>query len=110
MKKAKQVASHQVLVTFESIALDWHSTKSKDIWSDRHSNYVLLKIQKYILPSEGVMALQEITTQHCIAVLREIEKRGSPEQGKRTLGVKRGFCSSQTFIKKCPSATKPYFF
>ena len=82
----RQVA-HQALTTFESIALDWHSIKATGTWSKRHSGDVLLKLQKDILPALGSVPIGDITTQDCLAVLRSIEKRGSPEQGKRTLGV-----------------------
>lgn len=101
-EKAKQVASHQVLVTFESIALDWHSIKAKGIWSDRHTSDVLQKLEKDILPAIGGMPIAEITTQQCLAVLRKIEKRGSPEQGKRCLGVISQVFDYATALGFCP--------
>ncbi len=82
----RQVA-HQALTTFESVALDWHSIKATGTWSQRHTGDVLLKLQKDILPALGSVPIKDITTQDCLAVLRSIEKRGSPEQAKRTLGV-----------------------
>jgi hypothetical protein len=78
---------HQALNTFESIALDWHSIKATGTWSQRHTGDVLLKLQNDILPALGAFPIGDITTQDCLAVLRSIEKRGSPEQAKRTLGV-----------------------
>lgn len=101
-EKAKQVASHQVLVTFESIALDWHSNKAKGTWSDRHTSDVLQKLEKDILPAIGGMPIAEITTQQCLAVLRKIEKRGSPEQGKRCLGVISQVFDYATALGFCP--------
>jgi len=101
-EKAKQVASHQVLVTFESIALDWHSNKAKGTWSDRHTSDVLQKLEKDILPAIGAMPIAEITTQQCLAVLRKIEKRGSPEQGKRCLGVISQVFDYATALGFCP--------
>ena len=101
-EKAKQVASHQVLVTFESIALDWHSNKAKGTWSVRHTSDVLQKLEKDILPAIGGMPIAEITTQQCLAVLRKIEKRGSPEQGKRCLGVISQIFDYATALGFCP--------
>ena len=101
-EKAKQVASHQVLVTFESIALDWHSNKAKGTWSVRHTSDVLQKLEKDILPAIGGMPIAEITTQQCLAVLRKIEKRGSPEQGKRCLGVISQVFDYATALGFCP--------
>ena len=101
-EKAKQVASHQVLVTFEGIALDWHSIKAKGTWSVRHTSDVLQKLEKDILPAIGGMPIAEITTQQCLAVLRKIEKRGSPEQGKRCLGVISQVFDYATALGFCP--------
>jgi len=85
--RQQQRIAHQPLTTFESVALDWHSIKAAGTWSIRHTGDVLLKLQKDILPALGVVPIKDITTQDCLAVLRSIEKRGSPEQAKRTLGV-----------------------
>lgn len=101
-EKAKQVASHQVLVTFESIAFDWHGNKAKGIWSVRHTSDVLQKLEKDILPAIGAMPIAEITTQQCLAVLRRIGKRGSPEQGKRCLGVISQIFDYATALGFCP--------
>jgi integrase len=86
-EKVERFAAHQALTTFEVAARDWHSNKAAGTWSTRHTGDVLLKLEKDILPSLGALPIKEITTQDCLAVLRKIEKRGSPEQGKRTLGV-----------------------
>jgi integrase len=86
-EKIERFAAHQALTTFETVALDWHKIKAEGTWSNRHTGDVLLKLQKDILPAIGVLPIKEITTQDCLAVLRTIEKRGSLEQGKRTLGV-----------------------
>jgi len=85
--RLQQRVAHQPLTTFESVALDWHSIKATGTWSTRHTGDVLLKLQKDILPALGTVPIKEVTTQDCLAVLRSIEKRGSPEQAKRTLGV-----------------------
>ena len=86
-EKMERFEAHQALTTFETVALDWHKNKAQGTWSNRHTIDVMLKLQKDILPAIGKLAIKEITTQDCLGVLRSIEKRGSLEQGKRTLGV-----------------------
>jgi hypothetical protein len=74
-------------LTFEAVALDWHATKTAGTWTERHSDDVLKKLNKDILLSIGGMAIDAITAQDCLAVLRSIEQRGSNETAKRSLGV-----------------------
>ncbi len=74
-------------LTFEAVALDWHATKTAGTWTERHSDDVLKKLNKDILPAIGGMAIDAITAQDCLAVLRSIEQRGSNETAKRSLGV-----------------------
>jgi hypothetical protein len=74
-------------LTFEAVALDWHATKTAGTWTKRHSDDVLKKLSKDILPAIGAMAIEAISAQDCLAVLRAIEQRGSNETAKRSLGV-----------------------
>lgn len=74
-------------LTFEAVALDWHATKTAGTWTERHSDDVLKKLNKDILPAIGGMAIDAINAQDCLAVLRSIEQRGSNETAKRSLGV-----------------------
>jgi integrase len=101
-EKVERFAALQALTTFEVAARDWHGTKAAGTWSARHAGDVLLKLEKDILPSLGTLPIQEITTQDCLAVLRKIEKRGSPEQAKRTLGVISQIFDYATALGFCP--------
>ncbi len=74
-------------LTFEAVALDWHATKTAGTWTERHSDDVIKKLNKDIFPAIGGMAIDAITAQDCLAVLRSIEQRGSNETAKRSLGV-----------------------
>ena len=86
-EKIQRYSLKQIAMTFEGVARDWHSNKAAGTWSARHTSDVLQKLEKDILPAIGGLPIAEITTQDCLAVLRKIENRGSPEQGKRSLGV-----------------------
>ena len=101
-QKVQRVSAQQLLMTFESVARDWHSNKAQGTWSARHTSDVMQKLEKDILPAIGAMPIAEITTQHCLAVLRKIEKRGSPEQGKRCLGVISQVFDYATALGFCP--------
>jgi len=100
--RLERAAVQQALATFGSIALDWHRTKAAGTWSTRHTGDVMLKLQKDILPALGGLPINDITTQDCLAVLRSIEKRGSPEQGKRTLAVISQVFDYATALGFCP--------
>jgi hypothetical protein len=66
---------------------DWHRTKSAGPWSARHGDDVIKKLNKDLLSPIGSMAMAEISAVDCLGVLRSIEKRGSHETAKRSLGV-----------------------
>lgn len=85
-QKSERWGLHQKL-SFEAVALDWHRTKSAGTWSARHGDDVIKKLNKDILPAIGSMAIAEISAVDCLGVLRSIEKRGSHETAKRSLGI-----------------------
>jgi integrase len=101
-EKVERFAAHKALITFESVALDWQRIKATGTWSVRHASDVLLKLQKDILPAIGALPIKELTTQDCLGVLRAIEKRGSPEQAKRTLGVISQVFDYASALGLCP--------
>jgi len=101
-KKQERVTHLQQLTSFSDVALDWHGVKTRGTWSTRHSSDVLQKLQKDILPALGDVPVNNISTQDCLAVLRAIEKRGSLEQGKRTLAVISQVFDYATALGHCP--------
>ena len=78
--------------TFQAVAEDWHKNKSLGQWSERHSSDVRQKLVVDIFPRIGSRLMGQVTTPACLEVLRAIEKRGSLEQAKRTLGVVSQVC------------------
>ncbi|MCT0219499.1 integrase arm-type DNA-binding domain-containing protein [Synechococcus sp. CS-1329] len=89
--KIERYRPAQVL-TFESVAREWHEIKTQGKWGERHSNDVLQKLVRDILPMIGPIEIRNITTPDCLGILRRIEKRQSLEQAKRTLGVVSQVC------------------
>lgn len=101
-EKVERFAAQKALSTFESIAMEWQSIKATGTWSARHASDVLHKLQKDVLPSIGSIPIKDLTTQDCLGVLRAIEKRGSPEQAKRTLGVISQVFDYASALGLCP--------
>ena len=84
-KRNQQVEEKQL--TFETVARDWHGVRSADKWGARHSQDVLQKLEKDVFPRIGDIPIQQVSTQDCLNILRSIERRGSAEQARKTLGV-----------------------
>ena len=101
--KEERFAALQGAVTFEAVAMDWHATKASDTWGPRHIADVLAKLKNDILPALGSQPIKDITTPDCLSILRAIEKRGSPAQAKRTLGVVSQVFDYATSLAICPA-------
>ena len=101
-EKVERFVAHHAHTTFETVALDWHSNKAAGTWSARHTSDVIQKLKKDILPSLGALPINQISKEDCLAVLRKIEKRGSPEQGKRCLGVISQVFDYASALGLCP--------
>ena len=70
--------------TFEVVAREWHALK-KPGWSDRHAVNIIGRLENDIFPSIGKLAITDITAPRILEAVREIEKRGAHETGKRCL-------------------------
>jgi len=45
------------------------------------------KLEKDVFPCIGEIPIQDVSTKDCLSILRSIERRGSAEQARKTLGV-----------------------
>ncbi|MDB5706166.1 MAG: integrase [Sphingomonas bacterium] len=79
--KANIEASRQ---TFERVAREWHENV-KSQWAKRHANDVMRSLERDVFPAIGDLPIAELTPPLILAVLREIEARGSIETAKRIL-------------------------
>lgn len=68
--------------TFERTARLWHDN-AKDQWAKRHANDIMRSLERDVFPSIGAMPIAQLTPPLVLAVLREIEARGSIETAKR---------------------------
>ena len=71
--------------TFEALAREWHTGKSR-VWSSVHAKNVLDRLDRNVFPYVGGRALPDITVPELLKLLRRIEERGAHETAHRVLG------------------------
>lgn len=81
-RKAARTAQAADLDTFESIAREWHSLKSR-AWTPGYARQVLVRMQADIFGPIGARPIKEITTPELLAVFRKIEARGIHDTAHR---------------------------
>lgn len=68
--------------SFELIAREWH-VKQAEVWSESHAENVLRRLTLYVFPRIGQRPLRDLKAPELLAVLREIEGRGTLETAFR---------------------------
>jgi integrase len=81
-KKLKQYLDAEF--TFEKIGREWHEHQALG-WTERHSAYVLRRLEADIFPAIGSRPINEITPPELLTAIREIEKRGAIDIAHRAL-------------------------
>ena len=103
-RQGKRAQHHEELQqSFETVARDWHGVRSAGTWGERHSLDVLQKLEKDVFPRIGDIPIQQVSTQDCLNILRSIERRGSAEQARKTLGVIGQVMDYATALSLAPS-------
>lgn len=80
IKKLKKLQQQNNL--FKDLAEEWWN-QQKGAWTDNHAKRVWNTIKKDVLPIIGNLAISEITTQECLAVIRKVEQRGALDVASR---------------------------
>lgn len=75
--------------TFEHVALQWHSGKSR-VWSEIHSKNVIDRLTRDVFPFIGKRPINEISAAETLHLLRRIESREAFETAHRVLGNIKG--------------------
>ncbi len=83
-KEEKQKQLVNLENSFESIARCWHNNQ-KLSWTERHSSYVLRRMEADLFPKLGARAIETITAPELLAVLRLIETRDAIDIAHRAL-------------------------
>jgi len=84
IEKVTQVAKSSD--SFEAIAREWHTGKSR-VWSAIHSKNVIARLERHIFPWIGARAITDITVPELLKLLRRIEERGANETAHRIQGI-----------------------
>ena len=91
-KKAKKEEDQEINSnTFEGIAREWHA-KQSNIWSERHLEQLMKRLERNIFPWLGNRPITQITAKDVLSVLRRIENNGKLHTAHRALS-----CCSQIF-------------
>ncbi len=68
--------------TFEKVAREWHEN-AKAQWAKIHAADIIRSLERDVFPTIGALPIAQLTPPLVLAVLREIEARGSIETAKR---------------------------
>jgi len=66
--------------TFESVTRDWYSKKN---WAEKHAKNVLSRMEKDVFKEIGSLPIASIKVPDIVAILKNIEKRGSLDVAHR---------------------------
>ena len=83
-ERKKQKNEALGLNSFEVVGREWHKQQEL-IWTERHSNSILRRIEKDIFPKLGDKDVAKISSSDVLDCLRKVEKRGSLDMAKRLL-------------------------
>jgi integrase len=84
--------------TFKVVALEWYrgnttnTVKKTTIWSTRHADDVLNKLEKDVFPVLGDTTIDTIKPSHVLACIKKIEARGAVETAHRTRQIIEQVC------------------
>jgi integrase len=84
-KKDKKLKHNQdTQHSLEAIAREWHKNQQLS-WTDRHSDYVMRRLETNLFPELGSKPINQITPSALLSVLRVIENRGAIDIAHRVL-------------------------
>lgn len=81
-KQKRLTVAQQSTETFETIAREWHAT-NVGRWSPVHGGDILHSLDRDVFPGIGPYPVRDVTVSDVLAVLRDIEARGSNETARR---------------------------
>ena len=62
------------------------------VWSVRHADDVIGKLEHDVFPSIGSLAMSQVKTSDCLTIIRKIEARGTLETAHRTRQILVSIC------------------
>ncbi len=85
-KEEKRAALLNSENSFESVAREWHKTKSHG-WEPRYSSFIIKRLEGDIFPKLGSRPIKDISPPELLSAVRVIEKRGALEMAHRAMKV-----------------------
>ncbi len=86
-KKAVKIEQlSEVKDSFQSIALEWHGTRTAD-FTEKHRGTVMYRMEKYIFPVIGNEHIGRMEAPDILAVVKPIEQKGQNETARRMLQI-----------------------
>lgn len=83
-QQEKQNLQKDLLNNFESVAMEWFKTKSKE-WQPLHAHTVLSRLEKNVFPYIGNRPIRDLTALNILDVLLIAQKRGVVNTAHRCL-------------------------
>ncbi|AHW95850.1 tyrosine-type recombinase/integrase [Enterobacter asburiae] len=80
-KRAVKEEQAKEVITFESVARDWHATNKK--WSEEHSRRVLKSLEDNLFLAIGKRSIEELKTRDLLAPIKVVEATGRFEVASR---------------------------
>lgn len=80
-KRAVKEEQAKEVITFESVARDWHATNKK--WSEEHSRRVLKSLEDNLFHAIGKRSIEELRTRDLLAPIKVVEATGRFEVASR---------------------------
>ncbi|MFA5631460.1 MAG: integrase arm-type DNA-binding domain-containing protein [Porticoccaceae bacterium] len=91
-RKAAKQEEEATGLTFERVAVEWHTARSTR-WSKDHASRVLNRMETHLFPSLGSKPIDALKLKDLLAPIKEVEARGTLETASRlsqyTAGVMR---------------------
>ncbi len=81
-KISKQAVKMEKEGNFEFVAREWH-LKNKAIWTPKHGELIIRRLENYIFPWLGTYQIGEISAPQLLEALRRIEYKGALETAHR---------------------------
>ena len=85
-QESRRQAQLNAANTFEAIAREWHDN-NKHVYSQRHAQTILYRLDKDIFPAIGNYPIQDITPPVLLESIRKIEARGAHDYARRCMQV-----------------------
>ena len=85
-KAIKEAQRSEVNDTFQTIAKEWHETRTSD-FTEKHRGTVMYRMEKYIFPLIGGEHIAKMEAPDILAVVKPLEHKGQNETARRILQI-----------------------